>query len=32
LEENINTIKKNKGAVLEATMEVGAGVNTEKTK
>jgi hypothetical protein len=32
LGENINTINKNKEALLEGTREVGLEVNTEKTK
>jgi len=32
LSENINTIKKNKEALLEARREVGLEVNTEKTE
>jgi len=30
--ENINTIKKNKEALFEASKKVGLEVNTEKTK
>jgi hypothetical protein len=32
LEDNINTIKKNAKALLEASKEVGLEVNTEKNK
>jgi hypothetical protein len=30
--ENINTMKKNTGSLLEASRQVDAEVNTEKTK
>jgi hypothetical protein len=32
LDENINTVKKKKEALLEASREVGLEANTEKTK